>query len=93
MAKDLGNTKNPRFLQDNRLPPELAIIIGMLEVVGGTLLIVGLLTRIASFLFAIEMIGAFIILNITNKIPLPIGYETDLLSIPIVLMAISISSC
>ncbi|HEY0580461.1 MAG TPA: hypothetical protein VGC75_07110, partial [Candidatus Nitrosocosmicus sp.] len=40
---------------------------------------------------AIEMIGAFIILNISNTIPLPKGYELGLISIPILLMAISIS--
>ena len=73
------------------LPQELAVIIGLLEVVGGILLIGGILTRIMAFLFAVEMIGAFIILNISHGIPLPKGYESALLSIPILLMAISIS--
>ena len=73
------------------LPQELAILIGLLEVIGGILLIVGLLTRIVSLLFTIEMIGAFIILNISKVIVLPKGYELGLLSIPILMMAISIS--
>ena len=51
------------------LPQELAVIIGLLEVVGGILLVTGILTRITSFLFVIEMIGAFIILNVSNGIP------------------------
>lgn len=72
------------------LPQELAILIGLLEVIGGILLIVGLLTRSVSLLFTIEMIGAFIILNISNVIVLPKGYELGLLLIPILMMAISI---
>jgi putative oxidoreductase len=55
------------------LPQELAIIIGLLEVVSGILLVIGVLTRTMAFLFAIEMIGAFIILNILHGIPLPKG--------------------
>jgi putative oxidoreductase len=35
------------------LPPEMAILMGLLEVIGGVLLIVGLLTRVSSILFAI----------------------------------------
>lgn len=86
------------FLQQTRgyfmmigLPQELAILIGLLEVIGGILLIVGLLTRVVSLLFTMEMISAFIILNISNVIVLPKGYELGLLSIPILIMAISIS--
>ncbi len=49
------------------------------------------MTRIMAFLFGIEMIGAFIILNISHGIPLPKGYELALLTIPLLLMAISTS--
>lgn len=73
------------------LPAVLALLIGLLEVVGGLFLILGLLTRIVALLFAIEMISAFIIANTSNVIILPEGYELGLLSIPIVFMAISIS--
>ncbi len=69
---------------------ELAVIIRLLEVVDGILLIGVILTRIMAFLIAIEMIGGFIILNISHGMPLPKGYESSLLSIPILLMAISI---
>ena len=73
------------------LPADLALLIGLLEVVGGLFLILGLLTRIVALLFAIEMISAFIIVNISNVVVLPEGYELGLLSIPILFMAISIS--
>jgi putative oxidoreductase len=73
------------------LPAELALLIGLLEVVGGFFLIFGLLTRIIGLLFAIEMISAFIIVNISSVVILPEGYELGLLSIPILFMTISIS--
>src|SRR5919199_4766089 len=66
------------------LSAALALPIGLLEVIGGIALIVGVLTRIASILFIIEMIGS----TITAKLSRGFvgGYELDLL-----LMAISIS--
>lgn len=66
------------------LPSYLAMLIGLLEVIGGVALIVGILTRIASILFIIEMLGA----TIVAKLPKGFvgGYEFDLL-----LMSISIS--
>jgi putative oxidoreductase len=73
------------------LPQELAVIIGLLEVVGGLLLAAGILIRIVAFLFAIDMIGAFIVLNVSHEIPIPNGYELVLLSIPILFLAISVS--
>jgi putative oxidoreductase len=73
------------------LPAELALLIGLLEVIGGFFLIFGLLTRITGLLFAIEIISAFIIVNISSVVILPEGYELGLLSIPILFMTISIS--
>ena len=66
------------------LPAAMALPIGLLEVIGGIALLVGVLTRIASILFIIEMIGSTII----AKLPKGFvgGYELDLL-----LLAISIS--
>ena len=40
------------------LPAALALPVGLLEVIGGIVLIIGVLTRIASILFIILMIGA-----------------------------------
>jgi putative oxidoreductase len=73
------------------LPQELAVIIGLLEVVGGTLLLAGILTRILAFLFVIEMIGAITILNTTFPFPIPEGYEIAQLSVPMLSLAISLS--
>jgi len=42
------------------LPPELFIPIALLEVIGGLAILFGILTRIASALFIIEMIGAIV---------------------------------
>ena len=66
------------------LPAAMALPIGLLEVIGGIALLVGVLTRIASIFFIIEMIGS----TITAKLPRGFvgGYELDLL-----LMAILIS--
>src|SRR5215475_10065254 len=66
------------------LPSSLALPIGLLEIIGGVALLLGLLTRIASILFVIEMIGS----TIVAKLPKGFvgGYEFDLL-----LMALAIS--
>jgi putative oxidoreductase len=66
------------------LPAAMALPIGLLEVIGGIALLIGVLTRVASIFFIIEMIGS----TITAKLSKGFvgGYELDLL-----LMAISIS--
>lgn len=63
------------------LPATLGPVVGLLEVVGGIALLVGVLTRIASILFIIEMIGSTII----AKLPKGFvgGYELDLLLLSI----------
>jgi putative oxidoreductase len=48
------------------LPAAMALPIGLLEVVGGIALIIGVLTRIASILFIIEMIGSTITAKLTK---------------------------
>jgi putative oxidoreductase len=65
-------------------PPEMAVIIALLEVIGGFALLFGILTRISAILFIIEMIGA----TLTAKLSKGFvgGYEFDLL-----LVAVSIS--
>jgi putative oxidoreductase len=61
------------------LPPELAIPIGLLEVIGGIFLLVGVVTRIAAALFIVEMIGAIIPCKTTRRIcrRLRIGVVVD----------------
>ncbi|MDN5847548.1 MAG: DoxX family protein [Candidatus Nitrosocosmicus sp.] len=74
------------FFASVGIPAELALVIGLLEVIGGVLLIIGLVTRIASILFIIEMIGAILIVKAGNGFTGEGGFEVDLL-----LMFISIS--
>ncbi|VFJ13281.1 DoxX family protein [Candidatus Nitrosocosmicus franklandus] len=74
------------FFASAGIPPELAIIVGLLEVIGGVLLLLGLVTRITAILFIIEMICAILIIKAGNSFLGQGGYEVDLL-----LMFISIS--
>jgi putative oxidoreductase len=52
---------NQGFFSGLGLPPEFVLPIALLEVIGGMFLIVGVLTRITSAIFIIEMIGATLI--------------------------------
>ena len=60
---------------------DLAIIIGLLEFIGGLVILLGLLTRIAAGLLSIEMIGA--ILHVKLSKGFIGGYEFELLLISI----------
>jgi putative oxidoreductase len=66
------------------LHSQMALPIGLLEVVGGIALLVGVLTRVASILFILEMIGSTIIAKLSKGFVG--GYELDLL-----LLAVSVS--
>jgi putative oxidoreductase len=81
---DLQGTQG--FFASVGIPADLALMIGLLEVVGGILLIVGLITRIAAILFTIEMVCAILIVKAGNGFMGQGGFEVDLL-----LMSISIS--
>ncbi|MGA9150994.1 MAG: DoxX family protein [Candidatus Nitrosopolaris sp.] len=65
-------------------PPEMAVVIALLEVIGGLALLFGVLTRIAAILFIIEMIGATLTVKLSKGFVS--GYDFDLL-----LVAASIS--
>lgn len=82
--QDLLGTQG--FFASVGIPADMAILIGLLEVVGGILLIVGLVTRIAAILFIIEMICAILIVKAGNGFMGQGGFEVDLL-----LMSIAIS--
>jgi putative oxidoreductase len=69
------------FFQSINLPPELFIPIGLLEVIGGLAILFGILTRIASVLFIIEMIGAILTAKLSKGFIG--GYEFELLLISI----------
>jgi putative oxidoreductase len=65
------------FFQQFGLHPELAFPIGLLEVIGGIFLLVGVVTRITAALFVIEMIGATLIVGLSQGFVG--GYELTLL--------------
>jgi putative oxidoreductase len=48
------------------LPPELALPVGLLEVIGGIFLLVGVVTRISAALFIIDMIGAIVLVRLPD---------------------------
>ncbi|NMJ86852.1 MAG: DoxX family protein [Thaumarchaeota archaeon] len=54
------------FFSNIGLPTELAIMIGLLEFIGGLVLILGVLTRISSALLIVNMIGAILLLKISK---------------------------
>ncbi|HEX7275302.1 MAG TPA: DoxX family protein [Nitrososphaeraceae archaeon] len=58
-------------------PPELFLPIALLEVIGGFAILFGILTRIASALFIIEMIGAILTAKLSRGFIG--GYEFELL--------------
>ncbi len=72
------------FFPNIGLPAELAIPVALLEVIGGLAILFGILTRIASGLFIIEMIGVIVVAKLSKGFVG--GYELELL-----IMAICIS--
>jgi putative oxidoreductase len=80
--EDIEGTQG--FFGSVGIPSELAIPIGLLEVIGGIFLLVGVVTRITAALFIIEMIGVTLIVKLSKGFVG--GYELELL-----LMAVSIS--
>lgn len=71
------------FFASSGIPPELVLPVGLLEVIGGSMLIVGLLSRITSILFIIEMIGVVLLVKLQNGLTGKGGYELDLLMLTI----------
>jgi putative oxidoreductase len=79
---DIPGTQD--YFQSIGYPPEMAVIIALLEVIGGFALLIGILTRISAILFIIEMIGATLTVKLSKGFVS--GYDFDLL-----LVAVSIS--
>ena len=69
------------FFPNIGLPPELAIPVALLEVIGGFAILFGILTRIASGLIIIEMIGAVVVAKLSKGFVG--GYELELLIVAI----------
>lgn len=76
------------FLQGLGLPSEMAILIGLLELIGGAFLIIGILTRIASTLLAIDMLGAIVYVKRMQEFSGKNGVELELLAFIILLTII-----
>jgi len=76
------------FLTSVGLPGEMAILIGLLELVGGALLVVGVLSRIAGALLAIDMLGAMIYIKKIESFSGRNGIELELLAFIILLTVI-----
>ena len=76
------------FLQSVGIPAEMALLIGLLELIGGALLIVGVLSRIASTLLAIDMLGAIVYVKKIQSFSGKNGVELELLAFIILLTVI-----
>jgi len=82
---------NPQFqgfMTSVGLPGEMSILIGLLELIGGILLVVGVLTRIASSLLAIDMFGAIVYIKKIESFSGKNGIELELLAFIILLTVI-----
>jgi putative oxidoreductase len=78
-----------KFLSSLGLPPEMAVLIGLLELIGGILLIAGVLSRIASSIIAIDMLGAIIYVKKLKSFSGNGGIELELLAF-IILLTITV---
>ncbi len=62
------------FFGNVGIPPELAVPIALLKVNGGIVLMLGILTRIDSILFIVEMIRVTLIIKLGNCLTGEGGY-------------------
>ncbi|WP_316507091.1 DoxX family protein [Nitrosopumilus sp.] len=67
------------FLSSIGMPPEAQIPIALLEIVGGTVLIVGVLSRISAAMLSMNMIGAIFVVREASSLTGDGGYELDLI--------------
>lgn len=81
---DITNSQNS--FVNMGLPPELAIVIGLLEFIGGLAIILGVLTRISAILLTIDMIGAIFTVKLSKGFIG--GFELDLLYLAIMISLI-----
>lgn len=77
-----------QFLSSLGLPSEMAILVGLLELIGGALLILGILSRIASGIIAIDMLGAIVYVKKIKSFSGPQGVELELLAFVILLTVV-----
>jgi putative oxidoreductase len=76
------------FFSSIGLPSEMAQLIGLLELIGGALLVVGVLTRISASLIAIEMLYVMVFLKKLQSFSGKNGLELELLAFVILLTVV-----
>ena len=79
------DTSSKEFFSSVGLPADMAVLIGLLELIGGILIVTGVLTRIASSLLAIEMLGVMLYVKKLQAFSGKGGLEIDLLAFAILL--------
>lgn len=70
------------------LPAEMQIPIALAETVGGSVLIIGVLSRISASILAIDMLGAIFLVRGASNLTGDGGYELDLILLSGVLVII-----
>jgi putative oxidoreductase len=66
----------------------MSLLVGLLELIGGSLLVAGVMTRIASSLLAIDMLGAIIYVKKIQAFSGNGGVELELLAFVVFLTVI-----
>ncbi len=82
------NPESQAFFTSVGLPAEMQLPIALLEFLGGILLVLGILTRIASSLLTIEMLGSILFIKKLKTFSGQNGWELDLLALAILLVLI-----
>lgn len=77
------------FLGNIGLPAEVQIPIALLELVGGAVLIVGVMSRIAAAMLSMIMLGAIFVVRGASSLTGERGYEIDLILLAACLVIIS----
>lgn len=68
------------FLGGAPATENLFILAGFIELIGGTVILLGLLTRLAALIGALEMVGAYFMVHVPNGLlPISNGGELALL--------------
>ena len=73
------------FLSGMGLPTEMALLVGLLELIGGILLVLGIVSRIASSVMAIDMMGAIVYVKKIHAFSGSQGVELELLALAILI--------
>ena len=82
------DTSSKGFFSSVGLPADMAFLIGLLELIGGILLVAGILSRISSSLLAIEMLLVMLYIKKLQSFSGKGGVELDLLAFVILLTVI-----